>query len=373
MPRAPVFFSRLADQYGPDINAVARAIDAYRADPTPDRLSDLHLAAESQRQELFRRLNAAPGGTRTLVQMRADLLTTVIDSPDRAVVAADLLHLFRSWFNRGFLVMQRIDWRTSALVLERLIQYEAVHQVQGWDDLRPPRERRRCLRVSSIPHCPTSPLIFIEAALTPGILGYVRPLPIRSHPSRIRAARALARSFYSITNFQQDSGRCSSATFLIKQVCRGLEARVPEDPEVRGRCLPYPASTRGCGLHRDLMWPVSQRADVGRSRRPVAAVPDAHGTNSCSSVRITCCTRSADMRHGRRGTLPSRQRRAPRAAELGRRLSFAGFTSSLGITANYVYRMADVEENHEAYAKDYKVVASFALERLAREVKVPAA
>jgi malonyl-CoA decarboxylase len=110
------FFSRLVNQYGADSEAVARAIDAYRADPNPARLNDVHMAAEPRRQELFRRLNTAPGGTRTLVQMRADLLKTLDDHPDRAIVAGDLLHLFRSWFNRGFLVMQRIDWRTSALI-----------------------------------------------------------------------------------------------------------------------------------------------------------------------------------------------------------------------------------------------------------------
>jgi malonyl-CoA decarboxylase len=125
-----MFFTRLAEQFRADSPAVERAIEAYRADPSPARLAALHHAAEPVRQELFRRLNTAAGGTATLVQMRADLLKTLTEHPEREPVDADLVHLFRSWFNRGFLTMQRIDWRTSALILERLIQYEAVHQIQ---------------------------------------------------------------------------------------------------------------------------------------------------------------------------------------------------------------------------------------------------
>ena len=157
------FFTKLLEHYAADPDKVSRAIDAYRADPHPARLNDLHVAAESRRQELFRRLNTAPGGTRTLVQMRADLLKSIDDHPDRASVEADLLHLFRSWFNRGFLVMQRIDWRTSALILERLIQYEAVHQIQGWDDLRRRLEKDRRCYAFFHPALPDEPLIFIEA------------------------------------------------------------------------------------------------------------------------------------------------------------------------------------------------------------------
>src|ERR1051325_1836426 len=133
-PGRELFFTRLAEQFRADAPAVEAAIATYRADPSPGHLATLHRAAEPVRQELFRRLNTAAGGTATLVQMRADLLKTLKEHPEREAVDADLVHLFRSWFNRGFLTMQRIDWRTSALILERLIQYEAVHQIQDWSD-----------------------------------------------------------------------------------------------------------------------------------------------------------------------------------------------------------------------------------------------
>ena len=365
-----VFFSRLADHYDADSHAVARAIDAYRVNPTPERLSDLHLAAESQRQELFRRLNTAPGGTRTLVQMRADLLRTVDDSPDRAVVAADLLHLFRSWFNRGFLVMQRIDWRTSALVLERLIQYEAVHQIHGWDDLRRRLEKDRRCYAFFHPALPDEPLIFIEGALSPGILGYVRPLlDPQSAVEDPDAARYAI--FYSITNCQAGLRGVSFGNFLIKQVVEDLSR---EFPRIRrfATLSPIPGFHSWLRLHRDLM-SSSLAARTLDGPAAVAAVPDA-----ARDELMQLC--AYYLLYAKRGHAPSdavarfHLANGARLARLnwGGDLSFAGFASSLGITANYVYRMADVEENHEAYAKDFKVVASSALERLAREVRARA-
>src|SRR5689334_2055022 len=215
------FFSRLAEQFRADADAVERAIDEYRADPTPARLATLHHAAEPIRQELFRRLNTAAGGTETLVRMRADLLRTLKEHPEREAIDADLSHLFRSWFNRGFLVLQRIDWNTSALVLERLIEYEAVHQIQGWDDLRRRLEKDRRCYAFFHPALPNEPLIFIEAALTPGILGDVRPLLDPQSPVEDPEAARCA-LFYSITNCQEGLRGVSFGNFLIKQVVEDL-------------------------------------------------------------------------------------------------------------------------------------------------------
>src|SRR5512132_2595052 len=121
------FFDALAEEFAPSPEAVGKAADAYRYDPTPQNLIQLQEVIDTARQELFRRVNMAPGGTETLVAMRAELLHGVETHPAWRGIDADLLHLFRSWFNRGFLRLERIDWRTSAVVLEKLIQYESVH------------------------------------------------------------------------------------------------------------------------------------------------------------------------------------------------------------------------------------------------------
>jgi malonyl-CoA decarboxylase len=139
------FFQHLAEEFDSDSEAIARAADAYREEPSAARLGALAQVVEAPRQELFRRLNMAPGGTAALVAMRGMLLEQIPEQPAWRVVDADLLHLFRSWFNRGFLVLERIDWRTPAVVLEKLIHYEAVHE-RNTSSSRP----SRCERASTV-------------------------------------------------------------------------------------------------------------------------------------------------------------------------------------------------------------------------------
>src|SRR5947209_5180492 len=121
------FFETLARNYGPDQERLRQAIEAWRTQPTGDGASDLHFASEPRRQELFRRLNRAPGGTRELVALRADLLDVKDDHADLNALDRDVVHLLSSWFNRGYRVVRKIDWSTPAIVLEKIIRYEAVH------------------------------------------------------------------------------------------------------------------------------------------------------------------------------------------------------------------------------------------------------
>ena len=152
----------------------------------PGAVDALHAASEPRRQALFRRLNFAPGGTEALVRLRAELLTLLPEHPDLKPVDADFVHLFSSWFNRGFLVLSRIDWHTPAAILEKLIRYEAVHAIQGWDDLRhrvdPPD--RRCYGFFH-PQLVDEPLIFVEVALAQDCLLYTSPSPRDQRGSRM--------------------------------------------------------------------------------------------------------------------------------------------------------------------------------------------
>jgi malonyl-CoA decarboxylase len=366
-PGREIFFSKLVADYGVDPNAVTRAIDAYRAEPSAAHLAGLHTATESRRQELFRRLNTAPGGTRLLVRMRADLLRTLAEHPERSPVDTDLKHLFRSWFNRGFLVLQRIDWSTSALVLERLIQYEAVHQIQGWDDLRRRLEKDRRCYAFFHPALPDEPLIFIEAALTAGILGYVRPL-LDPQSTIDDPAEARCAIFYSITNCQAGLRGISFGNFLIKQVVADLSR---EFRKIRkfATLSPVPGFRSWLMLHRELMSPALAALSLD-SPAALTAVTD----TVRDEIMQLCAFYLLRAKRGHAPLDPVARFHLANGARLARLnwggdVSSAGIASSLGITANYVYRMGDVEENHEAYAKDFKVMASFTLERLAREVK----
>jgi malonyl-CoA decarboxylase len=181
---------------------------------------------EPPRQELFRRFNMARGGINVLVEMRRRLLPTLGVHPQRADIDVDLIHLFRSWFNRGFLVLQQIDWRTSAVVLERLIHYESVHQIQGWEDLRRRLEADRRCYAFFHPALPDEPLIFIEVALTRGMTASVQPLLDQKAPV-IDPGRADCAIFYSITNCQEGLRGVSFGNFLIKQVAEDLGRAFP--------------------------------------------------------------------------------------------------------------------------------------------------
>lgn len=216
-------FDLLVTEFSPNPVELGRAADAYRADPSQANLVRLQAAVEPRRQELFRRFNMARGGTSVLVGMRRQLLKTLGAHPERAGVDADLTHLFKSWFNHGFLFLQRIEWRTSALVLERLIEYEAVHQIQGWRDLRRRLEAdRRCYALFH-PALPDEPLIFIEAALARGMPAKVQPL-LNPEAAVVDPAGVDCAVFYSITNCQEGLRGVSFGNALIKQVADELQA-----------------------------------------------------------------------------------------------------------------------------------------------------
>jgi malonyl-CoA decarboxylase len=150
------FLAFLARDLNPNRDVLERAWQRFGSEGWP-ALPQLAEAVEAPRQELFRRINLAPGGTAALVRMREDLLAR----EGLAIVDADLSHLLQSWFNRGFLSLKAITWSSPASLLERVIQYEAVHSIHDWDELRnrlaPPD--RRCFAFFH-PAMPDEPLIF---------------------------------------------------------------------------------------------------------------------------------------------------------------------------------------------------------------------
>ncbi len=222
------FFETLAHKFGPDQARLEAAIAAWRAAPSDETAAEVHIAAEPRRQELLRRLNLAPGGTAALVRMREQLLDALDRRNDLAVVDADFVHLFSSWFNRGFLVLRRIDWATPANILEKIIRHEAVHAIQSWEDLRrridPPD--RRCYAFFH-PALVDEPLIFVEVALTREIASAIAPiLAVEREP--LDPGRATTAVFYSISNCQRGLAGVTFGHFLIKQVVEEISRDIPK-------------------------------------------------------------------------------------------------------------------------------------------------
>lgn len=351
------FFDHLAETFSPDPPVVQKAAESYHQDPSQGNLVRLQAAVESPRRELFRRWNMAPGGTAVLVAMRRRLLPTLEAHPERAGIDADLLHLFRSWFNRGFLVLQRIDWRTPAVILERLIEYEAVHEIPGWRDLRRRLQADRRCYAFFHPALPDEPLIFIEVALTRGMPGRVQPL-LDPDSTVDDPARADCAIFYSITNCQEGLRGVSFGNFLIKQVVEDLGR---EFPRVRtfATLSPVPGF-RAWLTARDPRW--------------VDADPAGASPASRSELSGLCARYLVDAKRHKEPLDAVARFHLANGARL-ERLNWMGDTSkaglqrSLGLTVNYVYRLADVEKNHEAYAAKYRVIASPDIERLARRAR----
>ncbi len=220
------FFQMLTGEFAADQKAIEHAVGEYQRSHTPASIVALAAATEAPRQELFRRINTGPSGTETLVAMRADLLHRLPGHPELAPVDVDLKHLFRSWFNRGFLRLERIGWHTSALTLEKLIQYESVHEINGWPDLRRRLEAdRRCFAFFQ-PALAGEPVIFVEVALTRGLARSLEPLLDISAPV-LPPQQANTAIFYSINNCLEGLRGIPFGNFLIKQVVEELRAELP--------------------------------------------------------------------------------------------------------------------------------------------------
>jgi malonyl-CoA decarboxylase len=354
------FLKMLADRYGPDPQRLTRAVDAWRADPGPATMAALHEAAEPRRQELIRRLNLAPGGIATLVRMREELFRHQGDHPALDAVDADFVHLFSSWFNRGFLVLRRIDWTTPAHILEKIIQYEAVHEIAGWDDLRrrlAPADRR-CFGFFH-PQLPDEPLIFVEVALTRDIPATIAEV-LAEDRMPIPAEQATTAVFYSISNCQKGLRAISFGNFLIKQVVEelrrdlpGLDSFVTLSPVPGFAAWAQAEPDRPAALDQQGWWrDEAVRAEVEQALLPLAAryFVEARGRGG----RVIDPVARFHLGNGAR---------LERINFLGD-LSPRGFRQAHGLMVNYLYRLPDIEKNHEAYAVQGKVVAAPAVTRL---------
>ena len=375
-PAREIFFDSLADEFSADPRKVALAADAHHADPSQKNLLRLQAAVEAPNQELFRRINMAAGGTGALIQMRADLLRTLGDYPRRTGIDADLLHLFRSWFNRGFLVLQRIDWRTSALILERLIHHEAVHQIQGWRDLRRRLEADRRCYAFFHPALPDELLIFIEVALTRGMAASVQPL-IDPDSEVVDPAVADCAVFYSITNCQEGLRGVSFGNFLIKQVAEDLGRELPRlktfttlSPIPGFRMwLSSATDSSGADLKSPQLSAWLAKLDAGDSRAAEAA--PAHLKTELTGL---CAYYLLKAKAGQVPLDTVARFHLANGARL-ERLNWQGDTSdagmrrSLGLMAHYVYRLADMERNHEDYAREGRIVASREVRHLAESFR----
>src|SRR6266513_327437 len=364
-PALEVFFTILVKEFSLDPEAVGRSADAYRKEPSPANLVRLQRAVESPRQEFFRRLNMAPGGIAVLLEMRRRLLRGLAEHPHWAHIEGDLAHLFRSWFNRGFLVLQRIDWRTSALVLEKLIQYEAVHEIQGWHDLRRRLQADRRCYAFFHPALPDEPVIFIEVALTHGMGAKVQSLLALDSPV-VNPASADCAIFYSITNPQEGLRGISFGNLLIKQVAEDLGREFPR-LKTFATLSPIPGFRKwlasGTGLREGDPRHVELAALLAKLDVQDWVKDKARDAEILQQVTRECSYYPLRVKQDAEPLDALARFHLANGARLERLnwlgdISAAGMRRSAGLMVNYVYRLDDVESNHEAYAREHRIIAS---------------
>jgi malonyl-CoA decarboxylase len=361
------FFEQLATGFNPEPNAVLLAAQRYAESPDAERLGALTSAAEPPRQELLRRINRAPGGTAAIVDMRRELLRVLDTHPPLAALEADLLHLLSSWFNPGFLEMQQVDWSSPASLLEKIIQHEAVHAIDGWDDLRRRLQPdRRCFAFFH-PQLPGEPLIFVEVALLDEMPAAVGPLiEKKSQPADSRRCKVAA--FYSISNCEPGLRGVSLGNFLIKRVAEHLKR---EFPSIKTFCTlsPMPGFVRwldaGDSAAAALFKPpLRQRWAAARDELKLeagsmqerlaggwhparASDPERSALMALASIylREASPTPQGDPVAKFHLGNGARLQRINWAADLSRN----GLRQSCGLMVNYLYDLDQVEENHERF------------------------
>ncbi len=372
------FFRFVAESFGPDAEKVEKTAKAYLQTPTPETLKRLTQAVEPPRLEFLRRLNLAPGATGTLVQMRKDLIRFLREDTSLSVVDADFSHLLSSWFNRGFLVLQSIDWSTPANILEKIILYEAVHEIKGWDDLRrrlDPADRR-CFAFFH-PSLVDEPLIFVEVALEHQIPGSIQPL-LQADVSPSKAVKEPTTAvFYSISNCQEGLRGISFGNFLIKQVVEDLTRAIPSlktfvtlspipgfstwlERAKASKILDYLDPTELAILDELGNEGWIEDAELAEALRQVMLAAAAHYFLVAKNIQGRPVDPVARFHLGNGARLE-------RINWLGD-TSAKGMREAHGLMVNYRYDLKDIERNHEAFANNGLVAASKPVRSL---LKVP--
>ena len=388
-PAGRIDFLRLLGSFDCDPQAVADAFSAVTSATDPadwaGAMAALRRAAESPRLRLLSQFTAIPDGMKFLVDMRGLLITQIRGDKLLAAVDADLRGLLASWFDLGFLELRRIDWSSPACLLEKLMEYEAVHAIRSWSDLRNRLDSDRRCYAFFHPRMPNEPLIFVEVALVQGLADSVQALLDEAAPV-LDPKQADTAIFYSISNCQAGLAGISFGNFLIKRVVALLSAEFLNLKQF-ATLSPIPGFRKWLDPLLAADDPTLLTAEEATSLRE--AVPEANGGAAALAEMLAAPgeNRAADAilerlcaRFLLAETLPHTPKRAPDAVahfhlSNGARIerlnrdadtSKKGFRESAGLMVNYLYDPDRIEAHHEAYTGEGKRQASTSIRRLAR-------
>ncbi|WP_417784002.1 malonyl-CoA decarboxylase [Terasakiella pusilla] len=368
------FFLMLRDEFEPAQEKLEDAIYTYLNDPTRENRQALEQSVEAPRQALIRAMNMAPGGTSALLKMREDLQRFLKEDGSLKVVDKDFVHLFSSWFNRGFLRIQEISWETPATVLEKIIEYEAVHAIADWSDLRRRlASDRRCYGFFH-PALPGEPLIFVEVALTNELSKAVQPLLDQNKIGQVTEADTAI--FYSISNCQEGLKGISFGNFLIKQVVMELKQELP-NIKTFSTLSPIPLFRKWLDtqfedmlgkedgnevLARLLKEPAFANSYYDFKQRHIKEAQDL-GPEDEKLLRTLCALYLKEVKRAQAPYDPVARFHLGNGARLERinwqgDISANGIKQSYGLMVNYLYDLNSIEQNHEAFVNNNEVIIS---------------
>lgn len=345
MAERHAFLGQLHSQYQQDPQAIDRAIARWQDKRDEASATALSQASQSPCERLINMLNLAPNGTRRLISMRADLLSAPEITPGLKALDREFFEAFSTWFNAGFLEMRSIDWNAPAAVLERIIRYEAVHSIEGWDDLRRRVEPadRRCYAFFH-PQMADDPLIFVEVALTDTIPSAIHQVIARDR-TIIDPKTANCAIFYSISNCQQGLRGIPFGNFLIKQVVGLLKQELPQLHRF-ATLSPVPAFARWLAAQGESGVPQGDALRAAAARFLV--------TTRDKRGQVADPVGKFHLGNGAR----------LEAIHIAADLSDKGQRESHGVMVNYLYDLGEIESNHVSLFELDTVVHSRAVEEL---------
>jgi len=362
------FFKKLNEKYKPSHTKVGEAISLYLKSQNEKNLSLLFKVAEGKRRELFRRMNMAPNGTSIIVSLREDLLKFLGVAQDLVPLDNDLKHLFKAWFNPGFLKLKKITWDTKAAVLEKIMKYERVHHIKDLNELKRRLGEDRRFFSYFHPALEDEPIIFVQVALTKSLGKSIQEImkPLINGDQKNDTA-----TFYSISNCHEGLSRVTLGNFLIKRVIYEIQEELPHIKNF-GTLSPIPGfaqwfsyleenklKTIMGNFKNDLAFLKSSDLKIGDTRiienKEELTKLVAHylvNEKNQKGLPINDVTRF----HLGNGAIIE-------DIAINANVSDTGFNRSFGIMVNYLYELESIEKNHEDYMTNNKVVFSNKLKK----------
>ncbi len=342
--RLSTFLKNLLSKYDIDTKMLLKNAKNYSSEKNEKNYQEISNSSEPRWIELFRRLNSTPNGTYRLVKMRERIRS--LNNEDFKILDYGLLRLFKYWFNPSFLVLERIDWETPANILEKIIQYEAVHEINSWKDLRArlaPKDRQ-CFAFFH-PLIPNDPLIFVEVALCSGVPKSIQKI-IKIDRQEIDIEEANTAIFYSISNCHNGLLGISFGNFLIKEVAKNLKRELPELNQFL-TLSPLPGFMKWMEEYAPITFERCSEKNCSDDELMKKAIK-----------YLTESDRKDGMPNDPVGRFHIGNGASLERVNLDADLSEKGLLQSYGVMANYLYDLDVVEENHEIFYKNKVVPVS---------------